>query len=146
MKKLQIKLTKKKPHKVYKTNIEADYHAFELCKFLRNHKDRVLEIVINDKRVKFDSIAGRKRFASGFETASKIIYEHVVDFATTTHAKINSLTSELDAERKRISDKTDYRVKHTVLNLRAAAWEDRVAELEEDRAVLKEQIRKLRKR
>ena len=62
---LNIKTVKHKPHKVYSANIEYDHQIKSLCKFLRKQKDRNFGIIINGRNIKFDSLSGVKRFASG---------------------------------------------------------------------------------
>lgn len=149
---LQIKLTKRKPHKIYTANIKAAEHIEQLCKFLRKHKDKVLEVVINGKSTKFNSAAGRKRFASGFEHAFNITDEHVRKYidkidsevkalnnkVTSAQQKAARLKQELDETRQR------YITRHTIMDIRTAAWKDRVAELEDDREILKEEIKRLK--
>lgn len=150
---LQIKLVKKNPHKVFQAEVSADHHIKSLCKFLRKQKDRNLEIVINGKSFKFDSIAGRKRFASGFEQAFSIIEPHMAKFVKDLEDRLNKVLSERDKAKseakqnyqKYIDTVESYRVKHTVMDLRSAAWKDHVAELEEDRKYLSEQVKLLRK-
>lgn len=153
MSKLSIKLIKKKPHKVYKADIESDSHTKDLCRFLRRHQDRTLQIILNGKSIKFDSIAGRKRFASGFEAASRIIYQHVKSFANDSHGKINALTSELNTAKKQyeqnnkawLEAQEKYRVKSVVMDIREAAYKDQIAELEDNCEILKAKAKPVRK-
>lgn len=152
--KLQIKQVKnKQPHKAFKADIEDGNHLYDLCKFLRKQKDKRIDIIIDGKRVAFNSIASRKKYAEGFERATDILVGQIKQFAEETFAKINSLTSELDktkqelkkakAEYKKTVD--NYRVKSAVIDLRQAAWEDRVAELEEACQILSRENKRLEK-
>jgi hypothetical protein len=151
--KLQIKLTKHKPHKVYKAKVEVDEHIKQLCKFLRKHKDKKLEMVINGKSIKFDSVAGRKRFAAGFEHAFNIIEKHIKKYVDETRSEIRGLNDKVSSaqqEAMRFKEEAKettrkFVTRHTVMDIRAAAWKDRVAELEDDRKILKAEIERLRK-
>lgn len=141
---MNIKLTSKKPHKKYVAEILGG-HIKEICKFLRNQKDRQLEIVINGKSIKFNSIAGRKRFASGLELGAKIVDDQVALVWREHQSTIDSLRHELSQTKENLAavDKElqearrNYLTKYTVMEIRKAAWEDRISELEDDRAALK---------
>ena len=150
---LQIKLTKHKPHKTYAVNMKVDEHIKQLCKFLRKHKDKKLEVIINGKGVKFDSVAGRKRFAAGFEHAFRVIEKYVKEYVDETRNEIRVLNSKITSaqqEATRLKQELretnqKYITKCTVMDIRTAAWKDRVTELEDDREILKEEIERLRK-
>lgn len=152
--KLQIKQVKnKQQHKAFKANIQDGTHLYDLCKFLKRQKDKKIDVIIDGKKVSFNSIASRKKFAEGFERASDILIGQVEEFAEEAFAKINNLTSELDkAKQEAKKYKEDYRktvekyrVKSTVIDLRQAAWEDRVAELEEACQILSKENKRLEK-
>lgn len=93
--KLQIKLTKSKPHKVYSTNLSVDAHIKQLCKFLRKYKGKRLEILINNKKMMFNSAIEREKFATGFELSFKIVERCVERYVDKTNEQINELKSKL---------------------------------------------------
>lgn len=150
---LQIKLSKHKPHKIYITNIEVDEHVKQLCKFLRKHKDKKLEIVINGKGIKFDSIAGRKKFAAGFEHSFRVIEKYTKEYVNGTNNSVRELNKKTtlarqeNAKLKQELKETNQRyiTRYTTMDIRTAAWKDRVAELEDDREILKIEIERLKK-
>jgi len=67
---------------------------------------------------------------------------------TEIEVRLNKALSERDQARnearanhkKYVDAVNNYRTRHTVMDLRTAAWEDRLAEVEEDRTYLKEQV------
>lgn len=145
---LQIKLIKQKPYKVYTTNIEYDYQIKSLCKFLRKQKDRHLGIIINGRSIKFDSISGMKRFASGFESAFKVVEQHAKDLVKDFEEEILDLKkslSEKESELNTIKDMIEvetqaFLTKSVTMDLRNEALKDYISELEDDRMILKEEL------
>lgn len=145
---LNITLTKSKPHKIYKVNIEYDYHIKELCKFLRENEDREVGIIVNGKQTKFNSHAGKKRFASGYEQGSQFVFGHAKELFEEMQAKVNKAQAELkkykqatDNDRAQAKAATDkLRINNAVRAIRRAAFADREAELNEDRAILKARL------
>lgn len=145
MSKLQIKLLKDKPHKIYSAKIEIDYHIEELSKFLTNHKDKILEVVINGKTHKFTSVASRKKFSAGFREAGKIAFTHVKSFTKKSQGNINKLTNELTQlkqEKQSLKDNAvelrgKYNTQRVVVKLRYEAWQDHTQELTEACELLK---------
>jgi len=151
---LQIKQVKnKQQHKAFRADIEDGSHLYDLCKFLKRQKDKRIDVIIDGKLVAFSSIASRKKYAEGFERASDILVGQVKEFAVEVKAKIDSLTSELNKTKQELKKyKEDYqdsiekyRVKSAVIDLRQAAWEDRVAELEEACQILSRENKRLEK-
>lgn len=139
-KKLNIsQINNKKQHKSYKATLESIDQVSQLCKFLRNHSDRKLDVSVNNNPVSFDSIAGRKKFAQGFQMAANILSGHMKEFAEELFLKINSLTSELDRAKRELREEKSRAIDarnsssniKKVYELRSAAWRDRVVELEE---------------
>ena len=96
---LKINLVQKKPHKVYKAEIQHDFQIKDLCKFLRNNKDKVVGIVINGKHTKFNSFAGRKRFAAGYEQASDFVFKYTKELFEEMQEEIDKLRAELDRSK-----------------------------------------------
>jgi len=146
--KLKIKLLKDKPHKVYSTYIEIDYHVEELCNFLRKHKDRVLEIIINGKRTKFSSIASRKKFVEGFQRAGNIAFGHVKSFSAGSQEAINKLINEVTQIKQSTTKikEENYHLKsrilsyNTVSKLRIIAWEDSIQEYKDACEIQKKRL------
>ena len=141
---MNIKLISQKPHKKYEIEVSGG-HIKELCEFLSNQKDRQLEITLNGKNIKFNSIAGRKRYASGLEQGAYIVDDQVAIIWREHLATIDGLKAELGKTKQELHEvkqelnetRQKYATKYTVMNLRKAAWEDYIAELEDDRAILK---------
>lgn len=151
MSKLKVKLLKEKPHKLYSANVTLDYHVRELCDFLYGHQDRVLEIIINGKKIKFNSIVSRKKFAQGFKEAGRIIFEHTKQFASESQGTINSLTNEitqLNKEKVKLKEEL-YELRgrvsthNTVSKLRTLAWQDSEKEWRETCEVIKDRLDKV---
>ena len=139
MSKLKIKTLKDKPHKVYSTQIEIDYQMDELCKFLNNHKDKTLDIIINGKQHKFNSIASRKKFVEGFREANRIKAKQSRLFIEHSQESINKLTGEI-TQLKRERQLFDTQIenlkyinntKKLVADIRVNAWQDKAQELSE---------------
>lgn len=151
---LQITLVKKEPHKVFKADIKAEDHIASLCKFLRDHKDKKIEVIINGKSFVFNSVSGRKRFAMGFQYAFQAITPFLEQSLDELEGRLNGALSERDKARaeskalvQRYNQATDrYRTKYTVMNLRTAAWKDMLAEQEDNCKYLQEQVDILTKR
>lgn len=148
---LKIKLIKDAPFKVYAANIEIDSHIEELCNFLRNQKDKELEIILNGNRIKFGSEVGKKKFIEGFRSASKIIFRHMKEFADETQDNINKLTSELEKikqDKAALSNKNSDLINEVattkvVQKLRTLAWEDSIQEWKEVCEILKSRLDKI---
>lgn len=149
--KLSVKLVQQKPNKTYKIDLEHDYHTSELCKFLRKNKDREVGVVINGKHTKFNSHAGKKRFATGFEQGSRFVLNHAKKLFEEMQSKINDLKAQLKSalnENQSYKDQANeaigrLRVNDAVKHIRQAAYKDHVSELEEDRALLKSRLEKV---
>jgi hypothetical protein len=151
---LQIKLVKKDPYKVFRADIKSDEHIESLCKFLTRHKDKTLEIIINGKNFKFTSVAGRKSFVTGFKCAMATMEPYLEKFFRDLEGKLNSALSERDKAKNEIQivkqtmtdTQAKYDTKNTVLELRIVAWQDQIAEWEDNCKHLKEQVVYLRKK
>lgn len=150
---MSIKLASKTPHKKYIADVADAKQVKELCAFLRNQKDRHLEVVINGKSTKFDSVAGLKRFASGFDQAFKLALNQSGSVVKVLTDRCNMLAKETTVLQHQMRfAKHDlneaikkYMGKYAVMKLRKLAWEDHIAELNDDRAILKEELDKLKK-
>lgn len=148
---LKIELVQNKPHKTYKAEIEDDHHIEELCQFLRANKDREVGIVINGKHTKFNSHAGKKRFATGYEQGSGFIIDQAKELFKEMQTEMNQLKTELrkykqevDGAKSKAQDAAEkLRVNEAVKKLRQAAFADREAEINEDRALLKSRLDKV---
>lgn len=141
---INIKLLKKKPHKLYSIDLTSDAQIKVLCKFLRDQKDRKLEVKINGKNIKFDSIAGRKRFVAGFQSASKIINQSTHHDQIKSQKKIQALNRNIKELEKQVLKEEEeknkwigkVRVHQTVNKLRKEAWEDTINELQDNCEIL----------
>jgi hypothetical protein len=148
---LTIQLVQKKPHKVYKTEIEYDYQIDEVCKFLRHNKDKEVSIIINGKHTKFNSFAGKKRFAAGYSQGSDFVFKYAKQLFEEMQKEIDALedeleetTEELDRQKNIASSASDrLRTNDTVKKLRQAAYADHVSEINEDRELLKNRLDKI---
>ena len=151
MSKLNIKLLRDKPHKIYSVNVEIDYHVEELYKFLNKHKDRELEIVLNGKKIKFNSIASRKRFAQGFRESGRIIFGHARDFTAQSQKNINRLSNEITQHKKEVATlqeesdilKGRVRTYRIVQQIRMLAYQDSTEEYREALEILKDRLDKI---
>jgi len=140
---MSIKLISKAPHKKYVASISNLQQVKKLCVLLRKQKDRQLEVVINGNSTKFNSIAGRKRFVSGFECAFKIALDKSDLILSARH---NALQQEAQAAKHQLNEMSkQYMAKYAVMNIRKATWEDYIAELEDDRVILKTALDKLKR-
>jgi hypothetical protein len=145
---LNIQLVQKKPHKVFKIDVKSDHQVKELCKFLRQNKDKEVSIVINGKHTKFNSLAGKKRFAAGFNQGSDFVLWYAKKLFEEMQGEINSLknelgktTKELERQNGIVSDVVGrLRTNDIVTELRQAAYADYVSEINEDRAILKNRL------
>jgi len=141
---INIKLLKKKPHKLYSVDLTNEAEIKSLCKFLRNQKDRELEIKINGKNIKFDSIAGRKRFAAGFQSAGKIIGQGTHGTQIKSQKEVQALNKKVKVLEEQVLKEHEeciswidkVRVHQTVNKLRKEAWEDTINELKENCEIL----------
>lgn len=148
---LKTKLIREKPFKVYVINVEVDSHTEELCNFLREHKDKEIEIILNGHKIKFNSEISKKKFIEGFRSASKIIFKHIKEFANETQDNINKLTSELEKTKQdkillhnKNTDLTNELATNKVVQkLRTLAWEDSIQEWKEVCEVLKTRLDKI---
>ena len=109
--KLKIDLVKKKPHKVYKIELKYGYQIKELCKFLRNNKDKIVSTVINGKHIKFSSVAGKKRFAEGYQQSTDFVFNHVSRIVKEAEEEIDALEEELEITEKIIEHNKEEAVK-----------------------------------
>lgn len=149
---MKIKLTAKKPHKKYTIEFTGANEVKELCKFIRNQKDKQLEVMINGTSTKFNSVAGRKRFISGFQNAFKIASDQASRVTKSLNERCRILAKQVtiaQQEEKLAKYKLNeaakkYMAKYAVMNLRKVVWEDHIAELEDDRTILKAQLDKLK--
>ena len=150
--KLQIKkVNSKKPHKVYRADITQDSHITDLCRFLRRHTDKKLEIILGGKRVVFKSINERKKYAAGFERAFYVIEPYMEAFVKDLYDKINKLTNELGEARRETAqakkqlskEREEYRVKKEVIALRKAAYDDHLEEWKDNCLTLQRRVQEL---
>lgn len=150
--KMDIKLVSKKPHKKYTVEITDASEVKELCKFLRTQKDKQLDVVINGTSTKFNSVAGRKMFVSGFQNAFRIASDQASRVAKMLNERCNTLAKQVAIAKQEaklakheLNDAAKkYMTRYTVMNLRKVVWEDHIAELEDDRVILKARLDKLK--
>jgi len=136
-KRVQIDLIKKKPIKIYKIIVRNDNHFDELCKFLKNNKDKQLQVIINGKTLKFNSLVDKKRFVTGLECATKVLTPLTKHLFENLQAQINKLKKEnsilntrLDIQNGIVKRRTDkMRMLDSLMSLRQEAYKDRVDEL-----------------
>ena len=148
---LKIILAQKKPNKVYKVEVEFDHQIKELCSALRSNQDKQVSFVINGKHTKFNSLAGKKRFASGYEQGSNFVFGHAKNLFKDMQAELSGLKKELSrvkervgaAEKKAVGVINKLRVNDIVKKLRQAAYADSSQELNEDRKLLKNRLDKI---
>lgn len=149
---MNIKLASSKPHKKY--IVEASGAQIkELCRFLRKQKEKQLELIFNGKSIKFNSVAGIKRYATGLEHGAKIVDDQVAIIWREHTQTISNLKSELGQAKKEAKTAKDelneatsrYMSKYSLMKIRKAMWDDHVAELQDDRAILKEELDRLKK-
>jgi len=148
---LKVNLVQKKPHKVYKTEIEYDFQIDDLCKFLRHNKDRIVSIIINGKHTKFNTFSGKKRFAAGFDQGSDFVLGYAKKLFEEMQEKINVLENELASTKAELNKQKEVnydiigklRTKDVVTKLRREAYLDHVNEINDDRTLLKERLRKI---
>jgi len=151
MSKFVRQIKSKKQHKVYSIDIGGDEHVTELCKFLKKHTDRKLELILNGKRIMFDSIAGRKKFAAGFEGAFVAIEPYMEKYVKNLYDKMNKLTNEIAAakhdtaqvRRELNKEREVYRVKRQVIGLRKAAYDDHLEEWKDNCITLQQRVKEL---
>lgn len=148
------KLNTKKQHKVYKAEITQDSHVKDLCKFLRRHNDKKLEVILNGKGVVFNSANERKKYAAGFERAFSVVEPYMEAFAKDLYDKINKLTNEVTESRRTLADfkkqlnkeREEYRVKKEVMAIRKAAYDDHLEEWKDNCITLRQKIHELEAR
>lgn len=146
----KIKLIKKEPHKVYRIEVQHN-QIKEVCTFIRNNKDKEVSLIINGKHTKFNSFAGQKRFAAGFDQGSDFALKHTKKLFEEMQGKTNDLKNELTRvkrelkKQKVIATDTVYRLitNNTIKELRQATYTDHVTEIDEDRALLKDRLDKV---
>lgn len=144
---LKISLVQKEPHKIYKIDIKYDYQVNEVCRFIRDNKDKEVSIVINGKHTKFKSFAGKKRFASGFNQGS----DFILKLFRETQRDTGNLKAELAQTKKELEKQKviavgaldRLRTNNAVKVLRQAAFADHVGEINEDRTLLKDRLDKV---
>ena len=142
-----IELIDEKPHKIFKAHISSDQHVRLLCKFLHEQKDRNLEIIINGKKFKFNSIIGRKCFSSGFEQAFSIVEPYMYNLIKDLENRLNVALSERDEFKneacenynKYIDVKREYSASRTVTKLRFEMWKDTIAQWKDNCKYLSDQ-------
>jgi len=148
---LKIELVQSKPDKVYKIEVQYDHQIDDVCKFIRNNKDKNVSMVINGKHTKFNSFAGKKRFASGYSQGGDFVLGHTKELFKKTQRDTKDLKANLSQAKKELAKQTviavgasdKLRVNNTVKKLRQAAYADHVKEINDDRALLKERLDKL---
>jgi uncharacterized protein YifE (UPF0438 family) len=142
----------KKPHKVYKVNIEfVEYQIKELAKFIRNNKDKEVSFVINNKHIKFNSVVGKKKFAAGFEHGCIFAIKENNLIIRTLSTRLDVTKKELDKTKTDLTSQKEktyrahdkIRTNDLVKKLRQEAWADYTAELNEDRKILKTRLDKV---
>jgi len=148
----KIQLIQDSPHKTYKINIESENHVKDLCQLLRNHKDRKLEIIINGRNFKFNSIAGKKRFIAGFQHAFNIIEPLLEKMFSELEDDLKVALTERNEARAKAADSykkyadlvNDYKSKCATMDLCMNIWKERIADIEEDREYLSDQLNRLK--
>lgn len=148
---LEIKLVQTKPHKVFKADINEGHHIKDLCKFLRENKDREVGVVINGKHTKFNSHVGKKRFATGYEQGSDFIMQYAKELFEEMQAEINTLKaeakkhkSEVEDAKAQAKDATErLRSNEATKQIRQKAFMDRESEINEDRVLLKSRLEQI---
>lgn len=140
---MKIELIKKKPSKKYSVKVEEYDHVDKLCKFLRNHEDKKLEVIINGKSVKFASMSERKRFAAGFQLASRIMFRHVEEFYHDIQTETDKLKAQLNDEKNKNIEYADrLRTNQSVTKIRLEAWTDTIEELKDNCEILYDRLKK----
>lgn len=129
---LQVKLTNKQD-------------AISLAKSLKQLPDKKVNVSIGKRTIKFSSIAGRKQFVAGLEEALALWEDKGLEnrlnlaLAERDKAKADLTTSEAaykEAHRQMIEHKA-------IMDVRTAAYNDRVAELEDNCRYLMDTIKTL---
>lgn len=117
-----------------------------LAKSLNQLKDKKVTLVLKDKNVKFSSIAGRKQFVAGMEEVLALWDDKELEnrlniaLAERDKAKAELLAAEAgykEAHRQMVEQKA-------VMDVRTAAYNDRVAELEDNCRYLMDTIKTLK--
>lgn len=149
MQELKVKLIRDKPKKVYAATVEFDYHLEELIRFLTDSKEKKFDIIINGRLFKFNSIALKNKFIEGFNSAQDILIAHITEAKRSMDEEQVRLNAEIKSLRGQLkyiqNGKSQYESKEKVLELKAAAWKDRITELEETCRELRSNINEMLK-
>lgn len=149
---MNIRLLSKRPHRKYAVEIENNSDARSFYNFLENYKGEKLTIVVNGESVQFDSSSDRHKYAFGFKQAfdissgiAEILHEITRDCCGILQKEVMMLQRENQNSRNEINSiNKKYMSKYSLMQIRKAAWEDRIAELEDDRKVLKNEVARLK--
>lgn len=135
---------KNKPNKSikYKFSLENDIDFDKLNNILQNHTEPKLSIQIDGKVFSFTSKASRKKFLEGFNFAYKLLSKRMDSTKTSLQILKRKLEYDNNNLKKKIREEyEDYRIQKEIIKLRVLAWEDRLAELQEDRKLLADRVR-----
>lgn len=128
----------------YKFSLTNDRDLQKLTNLLQNHTEPKLSIQIDGKTFSFTSKASRKKFLEGFDFAYKLLSKRADSARTSLQVAQRKLEYENDNLKKKLKEESEsYRVQKEVIKLRTLAWEDRLAELQEDRKFLADRVREL---
>lgn len=122
MDKLKIKLISEKPKRVYATNIEKAFHLKDFLEFLKNTKEKKLDVVINGKLFTLATSAAKTKFIEGFALASDVV--------DSKPKKEEHNTSSVDELNKLKKANADLIIKQSSNVVGIQWWKNRVLELE----------------
>lgn len=152
-KELNIKLVKSKPHKVYKINTTQSSHIKAICNFLKNNKDKEIEIIINGKKTKLNSIISKKRFAYGLEQGSlliqdysKTLFKNMQDNIDNLKNRVRELEESLkESKINEINADNKVRAVNDLYKIRNDMYKNYISEIEQDRESLRKELDKINK-
>lgn len=145
---LKVNLIKQTPIKIFKTTIKYDHHLNDLCKFLKNNKDKKIKIIINEKSIKFNSLADKQKFVSGLMCGKESLSEHTKTLFKELSTEINKLKRENESLKNKINthDNNILNKNNTIqklrflMSLRTEAYQDRIDELTSCLDILKDRL------
>ncbi len=145
MDKLKIKTIKEKPRKVFAANVEHEDHLKELSSFLTRQPNKKFDLILNGRLIKLNSGVAKSKFVEGFDNAVKILMDQFTVISKEIQADRQKLLNEI-AELKKGSGiveqaKGKLKAGEMALELRAAAWKDRIVELEDACETLRNELR-----
>ena len=149
-KKHDFKLIQTKPYKKYKISISNLKHVKEFLSLISSNKDKKISFVINGLHTAFTSLATQKKFATGFEQGFNAASQHSKELFANMQQEINDLKSVLGQTKKQIEEEHQnysstlekFRRSRIVADLRVAAYKDALSEVNEDRELLNDRLKK----